>query len=976
MNPIAEEILSYYGVSEDPALLHYGKKRRSGRYPWGSGENPYQHGADFYSRTEELKKMGLSETEMCEWFKLNDNLDISTGQLRAYKAAAKAERDALRRDTIRSMREDGKTFTEIGKELGMPASSVQNLLKNEEQAANSSKAMATAEILKKTLEEKGGYLDVSAGVNLDLGVSSTKMDEALTILEGQGYKVYSRGMEQVTNPGKQTTVMLLCPPGTEYKDVYDHTDPDKPLELVKINSVKDYISYDGGESFRRGFEYPASLDSSRLMIRYGDEGGKERDGLIEIRRGCKDLDLGGSMYAQVRIAVDDSHYIKGMAVYADDLPDGVDVRFNTNKGSDKSKLEVLKPLKKDDPSNPFGSLIKDPEHGGQYYYDDPNGKYVDPLTGHKQSLGLINKRADEGDWGEWADRLPAQFLAKQDIKLIKRQLDLSYEDMENEYNEIMSLENPVVRKSMLQSFAEDCDSKAESLHAAALPRQKYQVILPNPDVKVGEIYAPNYEDGETVALIRYPHGGTFEIPICKVNNKIESAKKMIGTTPADAVIINHETAARLSGADFDGDTVMVIPCNTPKSGIKIKSTEPFPGLVHFDPDSEYPPNPRSKPWAKGGSKEQNEMGSISNLITDMTLQNAPADEMERAVKHSMVIIDVSKHHYDYKKSFVDNGIQELKDRYQGHYTEDGRYSTGANTLISKAGAQYSVYKRTGAAKINMPDKPWFDETRPVGAKIYTNKRVNKKGEPWYDPNQPEGKEIYVRTQPDTYTTKTGKVKTRMQKSTWMAETDDAFSLSTGTVQENAYASWCNNLKKLANNARAESTRIKPSKMNSAAKKEYKTEVDHLNAQLQLAKKNAPRERTAQRMAFERTAVQFHSNPDMTSKEKKKQNQIALTEARKVVGAQRHPITISPREWEAIQAGAISSTTLESILTYADAGQVRKYAMPRSSKAVSDAKINKMKAMARMGYTNEQIARAVGGGVSASQVSYYLNDKNK
>lgn len=44
MNPIAEEM-----------LMHYGMPRRSGRYPWGSGDNPYQHSGDFLSRVEELK---------------------------------------------------------------------------------------------------------------------------------------------------------------------------------------------------------------------------------------------------------------------------------------------------------------------------------------------------------------------------------------------------------------------------------------------------------------------------------------------------------------------------------------------------------------------------------------------------------------------------------------------------------------------------------------------------------------------------------------------------------------------------------------------------------------------------------------------------------------------------------------------------------------------------------------------------------
>lgn len=78
------------------------------------------------------------------------------------------------------------------------------------------------------------------------------------------------------------------------------------------------------------------------MIRYRDDvapdghTGVEKDGTVEIRRGVKDLDLGESHYAQVRILVDNDKYIKGMAFYSDDLPDGVDVVFNTNKTPDQA----------------------------------------------------------------------------------------------------------------------------------------------------------------------------------------------------------------------------------------------------------------------------------------------------------------------------------------------------------------------------------------------------------------------------------------------------------------------------------------------------------------------------------------------------------------------------------------------------------------------------------------------------------------
>ena len=141
------------------------------------------------------------------------------------------------------------------------------------------------------------------------------------------------------------------------------------------------MSHDDGETFDK-FVYPKSMDSSRLKIRYAEDGGIQKDGVIEIRRGVDDLSLGDSHYAQVRILVDGNRYLKGMAVYSDDLPDGVDVMFNTNKKKGTPTSDVLKKVK-DDPDNPFGSLIK---AGGQSYYIDADGK---------RQLSLINKRAED-----------------------------------------------------------------------------------------------------------------------------------------------------------------------------------------------------------------------------------------------------------------------------------------------------------------------------------------------------------------------------------------------------------------------------------------------------------------------------------------------------------------------------------------------------------------------------------------------------
>lgn len=898
MNPYAEDI-----------LMHYGMPRRSGRYPWGSGENPYQHSGDFISRVDELKKSGKTEKDIAE------ELGLTTTQLRTQLSLAKNERRALDVATAKSLREKGYSLNEIAEKMGYANDSSVRSLLNESSEARMNQAQKTAEFLKKQVEEKG-MIDVGVGVERELGISKEKMREALYILELEGYPTYGGGIPQATNPGKQTNVKVLCPPGTEHKDIYNFED---------VHSVRDYVSHDDGETFDK-FVYPKSMDSKRLEIVYGDEGGSEKDGVIEIRRGVKDLSLGDSHYAQVRILVDGDRYLKGMAVYADDLPDGIDVRFNTNKKSGTSKEDVMKKIK-DDPDNPFGSLIK---AGGQSYYIDDNGE---------RQLSLINKRAEEGDWTAWDNKLPSQFLSKQSISLAEKQLGLATADKVAEFDEICSLTNPVVKKNLLQSFADDCDSAAVHLKAAALPRQSYQVILPVSSMKDNEVYAPYYRDGETVALIRYPHGGTFEIPILKVNNKQADAKKMLGDNPKDAVAINSKVAERLSGADFDGDTVMVIPCNSSSSKVKITSTHRLKGLEDFDPKLEY-----------GGKKEgtfkkmkntQTEMGKISNLITDMTLKGATEDELERAVRHSMVVIDAEKHGLDYKQSEIDNGIASLKKKYQGTVDEDGRYHEGASTLISRAKSEVSVTKRRGSPKVN-------EET---GELIW--KEVD---DPYYIDKR------------------TGKTKKRTQASTKMAETSDARTLISdlNTPMENVYAKYANSMKSLAKQARLEIINTPKFAYSPSAKKIYEEEVASLTSKLNVALKNAPRERQAQAIANAEVAAKKKSNPDMTSGEIKKAGQQALTKARASVGAKREPVVISDREWEAIQAGAISENVLSSIINNTDIDSLRERATPRAKTELSTAKIQRIESMASSGYTTMQIADALG--VSRSTVNKYLNQK--
>ena len=920
MNRVAEDI-----------LMHYGMPKRSGRYPWGSGENPYQHSGDFLSRIEQLKKEGWSETPE----NIMKEFGLTTTQYRTEKRLATHERRMLDVARAKSLREDGLGYTEIGREMGMSESTIRSLL-NQHSESRMNAAKKTADFLREQINTKG-MIDVGAEVERELGVSREKLNEALHILELEGYPVYKGGIPQATNPGKQINQMVICPPGTEHSEIYNYEN---------VHSLSEYVSHDGGETFDK-FVYPKSMDSSRLKIRYAEEGGIDKDGVVEIRRGVDDLSLGESHYAQVRILVDGNKYIKGMAVYSDDMPDGVDVIFNTNKSKSVDKMDVLKNIK-DDPENPFGSLIKP---GGQSYYIDENGE---------RQLSLINKRSEQGDWDEWKDALPSQFLSKQSLSLAKKQLNLAASDKMAEFDEICSLTNPTIKKHLLSKFADECDSAAVHLQAAALPGQKYHVIIPVNSLSDTEVYAPNYENGTKLALIRYPHGGTFEIPILTVNNKNAAAKNLIGVDAIDGIGINSKVAARLSGADFDGDTVMCIPTHDKYGKVKIASTPPLKGLEGFDPKMAYPERPGMKYMKNTGTQ----MGIISNLITDMTLKGASQDELARAVRHSMVVIDAEKHKLDYKQSEIDNGIASLKKKYQRYVDENGNvHEGGASTLISRAKSEVSVDKRQGTPLVNLKGKRWYDSSKPEGALIYktaddveyTVNKVNKR---------------------------TGEVTTvtrrKKQPSTRMAETDDPYTLisDANTPMERAYAEYASKMKALANKARKEMMTAGKINYSSTANQIYKKEVASLLSKLNLSRLNAPKEREAQRRANAEVLAKIRSNPNMKPGDVKKLRQQALTKYRLQVGSisrRKRNIDITDNEWNAIQSGAVSESILKKILDNTDVDKLRQRATPKNTSTLSSAKINRIKSLSNSNYTVGEIAKILG--VSPSTVSKYLKGKN-
>lgn len=910
----------------DDELMHEGRDKEhtsvpggpgSGRYESGSGEKPFQHGSGtFYEHVTKYRKDGFTDSQIAE------AMGMSLKEFRAQYSISRSEERLKTLYQVKDLIQQGYSQSEIGRMLGKNESVIRSMLKPEYEASLR-KTTNTADVLRQLVLEKK-YLDIGTGAELELGVTNDRLDYAVQMLENEGFKKHYLKVPQVTDPSKFTWVEVLTPPDVPWTEVNEHQ--------MDIQGVGDYFTKDGGETFQ-ALRFPASIDSSRVMIRYNEEGGLEKDGVMELREGAADLSLGNSHYSQVRIAVDGTHYLKGMAVYGDpnEFPEGVDVIFNTNKHLGTDKMDVLKKLKVDpatgeiDQFNPFGASIM---AKGQSEYLGEDGQ---------MHLSAINKVNDEGKWGDWSKTLSSQFLSKQSLPLVRRQLDVSYAEKADDLDEIMKLTNPEVKQYLLEKFASDCDSSAVHLKASGFERQASHVILPIESMKDDEIYAPNYENGERVALIRYPHAGTFEIPLLTVNNKNAEAQRMLGTHPIDAVGINHSVADRLSGADFDGDTVTVIPMN---SKVKITSTKPLPELEGFDPKETYAAyEGMPKTSSDTGFRKQLEMGKVSNLITDMTLKGAPSDEIARAVKHSMVVIDAEKHNLDWRGSEVDNGIQELKNKWQ-----DGG---GAGTVISRSKGQQRVSKEKESTLRGIT----LQNTDPE-----TGKRIRT-----WEP------EYYVDK-------KTGRTVERQVISTKMAETDDAYTLlsKNPNPKEIAYADYANSLKALANTARKEYLRTPTTKYNPSAAKAYSEEVKSLDSKLNTALKNAPRERLAQIRANQVYQMKLNANPNMDKEERKKIKNQALVAARTSVGSvsrKERSITISDREWEAIQAGAVSHTKVVQILNNSDIDSVRQKATPRATATLSDAKIARIKAYSNSGKTQAEIAKALG--ISTSTVSKAL-----
>lgn len=905
---MSEEKNTFYDPF-DLYLMHYGVLRKSGRYPWGSGNTPYQRHQDFLQYVDELSKQGLSDAEIAKGLNLlnPDGKPMSSTDIRALKSIAKTKNRAADISRAEQLKKKGLSNIAIGEKMGINESSVRSLLDPGLKERNNV-LKTTSEMMKERIG-KDGIIDVGTGVENHLGIAPSKKAVAIAMLEEEGYKKYWVPVEQL-GTGKMTTTMVLTAPGIGFPEVARRKSEIKPLMAY---------SEDSGRTFR-DIETPVPLNPKRVEVRWKEEGGSEKDGVIELRRGVEDLSLGDSRYAQVRIQVGDGHFLKGMAMYSDNMPPGVDVVFNTNKGKSSDKLDAMKPLKIDkatgevDVELPFSSIVRQ-----KHYVDSKTGKEkLSPLNvvGTKDSLN------EEGRWEEWKKTISSQMLSKQKPALAKQQLDLAYQSKKLELDDIMSYSNPVVKKKLLEEFAEGADSSAKHLKAAGLPRTANHVILPINSLKDNEVYAPKYKNGEKVVLIRHPHGGIFEIPELTVNNRNKEANSVIKNAK-DAIGINSKVAARLSGADFDGDTVLVIPNDRGA----IRTSPALTQLKNFDPQIAYK-GYEGMPVMKG---KQKHMGDISNLITDMTIKGASQAELARAVKHSMVVIDAEKHKLNYKQSAIDHGIPELKKKYQGNNVDP---RAGASTLISKAKSEERI-----------------PEIKPRSA---------AKGGP-IDPST--GKRAYEETGA-SYVDKKGVTQFKTTKTTKMDATDDAYTLSSGTVMEGVYANHANKLKSLANNARKAAYEIKPPPISNSAKATYAEEVKTLKAKLNVAKQNAPLERQAQLLAGTMVKAKRESNPEMDKDDIKKVRAQALTEARGRIGAKKTPVIFTPREWEAVQNGAIAASVLSSILNNADMDQVRALATPRDKPALSTAKVLRAKTMLALDYTQAEVAAALGVSTSA------------
>jgi hypothetical protein len=364
---------------------------------------------------------------------------------------------------------------------------------------------------------------------------------------------------------------------------------------------------------------------------------------------------------------------------------------------------------------------------------------------------------------------------------------------------------------------------------------------------------------------------------------------------------------------------------------------PLPGLKNFDPKIQYGYREGMKVMSKQNTGKQ--MGMITNLITDMTLQGADDDELARAVRHSMVVIDANKHRLDYERSYIDNNIAQLKKKYQPG--ENGK-AGGAHTLLSSSKSEVHLTDRERITG----DKGIDPETGEI---LYRDKTT------YHDKKLRDGTIVKEANKPIT--------------STRMFEAKDARELSSGHEMEEVYADYANYMKALGNRARLESLKVPDPVWNRGATTlAYKDEIKSLDDKLDIALRNAPRERRAQLIANYEIQKRKEEDPSLADDKEamKKVRNNALRDAREVSGAKKEPIVFSDKEWEAIQAGAISKTKQDALFNNCDPDALKARALPKEKGTITPATKNRIKAMLDAGWTTKELAEKFD--VSTSTIS--------
>jgi len=118
---ISEEILMHYGTPHDGATAH------SGRYPWGSGENPYQGYTNLYARYKQDLESGLTKEEIAKKYGLKSSRE-ELDNLRNL-----SNKEALMNNILRASKykDKGMSNVEIAKKMGVTEGSVRNWLKED-----------------------------------------------------------------------------------------------------------------------------------------------------------------------------------------------------------------------------------------------------------------------------------------------------------------------------------------------------------------------------------------------------------------------------------------------------------------------------------------------------------------------------------------------------------------------------------------------------------------------------------------------------------------------------------------------------------------------------------------------------------------------------------------------------------------------------------------------------------------------------